>query len=212
MRDIQEQTVRVIVFAKAPEPGHVKTRLAVAIGNQAAAALASRMLGHALEQARAAGIGALELCCAPDMRDSRLMRAAGEVGAQLSEQGEGDLGQRMARAAERALHDVDAVLVIGTDCPALDAARLREAARRLMQDYDAVFFPALDGGYVLIGLRRLDPALFEGIPWSTGSVMAETRSRLRALGYRWWEGPPLQDIDEPADLVHAPPHWTKLPV
>lgn len=211
MQDAKNLSVRVIIFAKAPEPGQVKTRLAGAIGDHAAAALASRMLGRALEQACAAGVGTLELCCAPDMRDSRLVRAAGEVGAQLSEQGEGDLGQRMARAAERALHEVDAVLVIGTDCPALNAARLREAARRLMQDVDAVFVPALDGGYVLIGLRRHDPVLFEGIPWSTGSVMAETRSRLRALGYRWWEGPPLQDIDEPADLAHVPASWMKLP-
>ena len=123
----------------------------------------------------------------------------------LSEQGTGDLGARMARAFARGLPH-GPVLMTGTDAPALDAAVLRNAAAAL-QTVDAVFVPALDGGYALIGLRQPAPALFEGVAWSTAQVMAQTRTRLAAAGLRHVELAPLPDIDEPADLVHLPPGW-----
>ena len=75
-------------------------------------------------------------------------------------------------------------LVIGTDCPALGAAQLRDAARRLA-DHDAVVVPAEDGGYVLIGTRSPPPAVFDEVEWGTDQVMAQTRRRLAALGCRW---------------------------
>ena len=91
------------------------------------------------------------------------------------------------------------VLIIGTDCPALDADRLHLAAATL-RNYDAVVIPAEDGGYVLIGLRKPQPALFTGMQWSTETVMAETRQRLQSLPLSWRELPTLWDIDRPEDL------------
>ena len=76
-----------------------------------------------------------------------------------------------------------------------------------LDDADAVFVPALDGGYALIGLRCAAPTLFSGMAWSTASVMADTRERLAAAGLSHIELPPVADIDEPADLVHLPPGW-----
>jgi rSAM/selenodomain-associated transferase 1 len=196
----------VIVFAKAPVPGQAKTRLAPALGAMGAAALAERMLRHALAQATAAGIGPVELCAAPDATHPALQAAAADHGAGLTEQGTGDLGLRMHRALARSLMRHGRALLIGTDAPSLDATVLRQASSAL-QDHDAVFVPALDGGYALVGQRRADPRCFSDMHWSHDRVMAETRERLRAAGVRWAELPRVADIDEPADLVHLPPGW-----
>jgi uncharacterized protein len=196
----------VIVFAKAPVPGLAKTRLAPALGPAGAAALAARMLHHTLAQAAAADIGPVELCVAPDTTHPVLQAAAAAHGAVLTEQGSGDLGLRMHRAFVRRLSQHGRALLIGTDAPSLDAAALQRAALALA-DHDAVFVPALDGGYALIGQRRADPRWFAGMSWSHARVMADTRERLRAAGVRWAELPPVADIDEPADLVHLPPGW-----
>lgn len=196
----------VIVFAKAPVPGLAKTRLAPALGQAGAAALAQRMLHHALAQAKAADIGPVELCAAPDVTHPALRAAAAEHGARLTEQGAGDLGLRMHRAFARSLASNRCALLIGTDAPSLDAAVLREASNAL-HDHDAVFVPALDGGYALVGQRRADPRWFSDMSWSHDGVMEQTRERLRAAAARWAELPPVADIDEPADLAHLPPGW-----
>lgn len=196
----------VIVFAKAPVAGLAKTRLAPALGAEGAAALAARMLQHTLAQAVQAGIGPVELCGAPDAAHPALVAAADAAGATLTAQGSGDLGLRMHRAFARTLMRHGRTLVIGTDAPALDAAMLREAAARLLE-HDAVFVPALDGGYALVGLRRADPRWFSDMTWSTANVMEETRQRLRAARVRWAELAPVADIDEPQDLVHLPAAW-----
>lgn len=196
----------IIVFAKAPVPGLAKTRLAPALGELGAAALAERMLHHALAQATAADVGPVELCAAPDATHPAMQAAAAEHGSRLTEQGTGDLGLRMHRALTRSLLRHGRALLIGTDAPALDASVLRQAASAL-QDHDAVFVPALDGGYALVGQRRADPRWFSDMRWSHDRVMDETRERLRAAGVRWAELPPVADIDEPVDLVHVPPGW-----
>ena len=196
----------VIVMAKAPVPGFAKTRLIPALGADGAAALAERLLHAAVAQAVAAAIGPVDLCCAPDRAHPAFARHAGTPGVELSEQGEGDLGARMARAFERRLLDGRRAVMIGTDAPALDAALLARAAKALIEA-DAVLVPAFDGGYALIGLRRPAPSLFDAMPWSTSSVMACTRERLAAAGLSHAELPAVADIDEADDLVHLPPGW-----
>jgi rSAM/selenodomain-associated transferase 1 len=197
---------RLIVFAKAPVPGLAKTRLIPALGAEGAAALAERLLRHAVAAGAAARLAALELCATPDASHPVFAELAGACGLHLSEQGEGDLGARMHRALSRVLAQGQPVLLIGTDAPALGAAALQAAAAALL-DHDAVFVPALDGGYALVGLRQPAPALFSDMLWSTAQVMAETRSRATAAGLRWAELPAVSDIDVPEDLVHLPPGW-----
>lgn len=205
---------RVIVFAKAPLAGFAKTRLIPALGADGAAALALRLLQHTVTEALAAGLGPVELCTAPDTQHPAFRALADRV--TLSEQGDGDLGARMARALGRALGEgeggptADRCLLIGTDAPGVDRGYLRAAAQAL-DTHDAVFGPALDGGYTLVGLRHPAPGLFNGMRWSTAEVMADTRARLQALGLRHAELPALSDIDEPADLAHLPPGWIGNP-
>jgi rSAM/selenodomain-associated transferase 1 len=183
---------RIVIFAKAPVLGRVKTRLIPALGAEGAAALAARMLEHTIGEALASGL-AVELCGEPDP-------AGWYQGPplHLSAQGEGDLGQRLQRAAERVLA-AEPILLIGADCPALDSHRLRAAAQALEQ-HDAVIHPAEDGGYVLLGLRRFHASVFEGVAWSTDTVAAQTLGSVRALGWSIDIKDTLADIDEPSDL------------
>lgn len=203
-----EHDCAVIVMAKAPVAGLAKTRLIPALGAEGAAALAARMLAHSAGEALAAELGPVMLCGAPEVSHPAFATLAKDPRLTLHRQGEGDLGARMLRAFERALATHERAVLIGTDAPELDAAVLRAAADALTT-HDAVFAPAHDGGYALIGLRRAEPRLFDAMPWSTAQVMALTRERLREGGLRWHELPPLHDIDEPADLVHvARRGWT----
>lgn len=195
--------VRIVVFAKAPLPGRAKTRLIPALGEAGAARLARRMFDLALEQALAARIGPVELCTSPAPNAPAWAGIAIPAGIETSDQGVGDLGARMARAARRAIAGGAPVLLTGTDCPDLTAARLREAARQL-DTHDAVLYPAADGGYPLLGLRAFDASLFRDIPWSTDAVARLTLERMAGAKWRVWTGPTLRDIDEPADLAWLP--------
>ena len=195
---------RVVVFAKAPVAGFAKTRLIPAIGAEGAANLARGMLTHTLDQALAAGVQAVELCMSPEPADPAWHGVALPSAVDRTAQGDGDLGERMNRAAERALAlRQGPVLLIGTDCPALNAAQIKEAARQLAR-HDAVLLPASDGGYVLLGLQAPCPDLFTDMAWSTPVVAAETLSRMARLGLSVWQGPTLHDIDEPSDLTYLP--------
>lgn len=187
---------RILVFAKAPVPGRVKTRLIPALGADGAAALAAKMLEFAVVEALATGLP-VELCGEPDSEQWHEARP----GLALTAQGEGDLGERLARAAARVVNE-EPVLLIGSDCPELDRARLRAAAG-VLEGEDSVIHPANDGGYALLGLTRFDLSIFEGIDWSTAAVAAQTMTRIEALGWSLHIGETLRDIDEPEDLIHA---------
>lgn len=190
--------VGVAILARAPIPGAAKTRLIPALGAVGAARLQRWMLQRTVAMALVADVGPVSLWCAGDPAhpDFAVCRAFGRV--DLQPQPEGDLGERML-AAIASSSTPAGTLVIGTDCPALGAAQLRESARAL-GDHDAVVIPAEDGGYVLIGMKTPAPEAFAGVDWGSARVMAQTRQRLAALGWRWQEADPLWDVDLPQDL------------
>ena len=201
---------RIIIFAKAPQPGAVKTRLIGALGAEGAASLARTMLSHTLQQALAAGVDGIELCMSPAPADPAWNGISLPDGVECTAQGDGDLGERMDRAVQRVLSlHRGPVLLIGTDCPTLGSDVLRHAAQQLAE-HDAVLLPASDGGYVLIGLQAPCPEIFAQMVWSTSSVATETLKRLAAVSLRVWLGPTFHDIDEAADLVHLPSDFISL--
>ena len=192
--------VAIAVLARAPQAGRAKTRLIPALGAAGAARTQRRFCLETLHAAQAAGPASLTLWCAPDdsQRFFRALHRRSRVACKT--QPDGDLGQRMLHAF--AAH-FDAgtglpLLLMGTDCPLLAPAHLQQAARALGK-HDVVLIPAQDGGYVLIGMRRLVPQVFDDIEWSTPAVLAQTRDRLRTAGASWHELEPLWDVDEPAD-------------
>lgn len=201
---------RVLAFARAPRPGEVKTRLAPALGAAGAARLHRRLVAHALGVANEAGVGPVELWCAPDASHPFFAECAASSGVSLHEQPPGDLGARMLAAFRAALERSRAALLIGTDLPALDAPRLREAAETLAAGVSAVFVPAEDGGYGLVGLSGAHAALFEAMPWGGDTVMERTREGLRTLGLTWRELAPAWDVDRPGDLPRLAREFPQL--
>lgn len=197
---------RIIIFAKAPVAGFAKTRLIPLLGPAGAAKLARQMLQRTLAGAVDAALGPVELCVTPEIASSDWRGVAIAQGLEISAQGDGDLGTRLARAAQRALEHDEAVLLIGTDCVEMGAPLLREAAVALKHK-DAVIYPAADGGYALLGLAKFHQLLFSDIAWSTDSVAAETIARIGQLGWSLEVGSLLHDVDEPDDLKRVPASW-----
>lgn len=194
---------RIVIFAKAPLAGYAKTRLISALGAEGAALLARNLLDHAIGQALDAAVGSVELCMTPD--GGRAWRGVSiPTGVICVAQGDGDLGERLARSSERVIsRGEESVILIGTDCPALNAHYLRQIARNLNY-VDSVMAPTADGGYAALGLNRFNPTLFSAIGWSTDAVANETRFRIRQLGWTLTELPMLHDIDHPDDLQWLP--------
>jgi rSAM/selenodomain-associated transferase 1 len=191
---------RLLILAKAPIPGRVKTRLAGRLGARGAAMLYRRLLDRTLRIAHVARLCPIELWCAPDTRHGFFAACRREYGARLRRQCAGDLGRRMNQALSQTLAAGHPAVLIGGDCASLGEAELRAAFSLLAAGHEAVLGPAADGGYVLIGLNRPCPTLFRGIAWSTPTVLAATRRRLRRAGMGWVELPPGWDVDTPADL------------
>jgi uncharacterized protein len=200
-------STRILIFAKAPVPGFAKTRLIPALGAESAAQLARRMLQHTMQEALRSGADAVELCATPSVQDAGWQNIAIPSNIICSEQGTGDLGERLARASSRASAAGHGVLLVGTDCPALDAVALQTAIKALQRS-DSVLIPTFDGGYALLGFKTFHPSLFQNIHWSTASVAAETRARIQALNWTLQRLPMLHDIDEPDDLQWLPKGFT----
>lgn len=198
-----QETTAIVILAKAPVPGLAKTRLVPALGEQGAAELAARLLRRTLQAALEADVGPVELCVTPALVDVGWQRVTIPPTVLTSDQGDGDLGARLERAAQRWLTKNTPVLLIGTDCVEMSGSLLQAAAADL-HAADAVLYPARDGGYVLLGLRRFNQSLFRAIPWSTDEVCARTLQRLQALGWSTILGRTFHDLDDPEDLALAP--------
>ncbi len=198
--------VRILIFARVPAPGRAKTRLIPALGADGAAALARRMLQHTLGQALAVPGVQVELCVTPGLHDPQWQQVALPEALSVRAQGEGNLGERLACAAQRCVCEGARPLLVGTDCPALDTRRL-QAAANVLDRFDAVIHGTADGGYALLGLNRFDAGIFAGIAWSTPRVFEQTVARVRAGGLSLQIAETLNDIDEPSDLPHVPAGW-----
>lgn len=198
-------------MAKAPQPGKVKTRLIPALGADATAKLAKKMLLATLRHAQAAAIGKVELCGSPTLTDPAWSEFEIASDIRHTTQCEGDLGTRMAEAVQRNLADqsTDSVIVIGTDCIEINAGLLQQATLAL-KDHDVVIYPTKDGGYALLGLKQYLPGIFTDIPWSTSVVAKETLCRLYLMDVTVWVGPLLHDIDTPEDLIYLSGAFGKI--
>ena len=188
----------LIVFARAPVAGRVKTRLAARLGDARAARVHQRLTALALRTALVARCGKVELHAATAHRWLFALGRRARVAVRL--QRGADLGERMARATRAALRRSRRVLLIGSDCPELAPRELRRAASWLSGGADAVLAPAHDGGYGLIGLKRRAEFLFVAMPWGSGRVYAETARRLKNASWRVRALAPIADVDRAEDL------------
>jgi rSAM/selenodomain-associated transferase 1 len=191
---------RLVLFAKEPEAGRVKTRLARTIGLDAAARLYEAFL-----EDLAAGLGGpWERAVAHDGEGGPKLREIFKEGWSFQPQGDGSLGERMARAVARAFaEDSSKVIVVGSDAPTLTAGHLASAFAAL-EEADVVFAPSPDGGYSLVGVRRpvdASKVFAAGIRWSTAHALEDTEAAAKSAGYRVARLEAVADIDVEADLA-----------
>jgi rSAM/selenodomain-associated transferase 1 len=169
--------------------------------------LQERLTERAVATALAANVGPVTLWCAPDSTHTAFLKLVARSRITLKPQPEGDLGARILAATAAS---TGPVLVMGTDCPALTDVHLRGAANALLDGTDVILIPAEDGGYVLIGTRSTQPALFSGIAWGTETVLAETRARVIAHRLVLAERPPLWDVDTEIGLTRLEREYPEL--
>lgn len=204
----------VAVFAKAPRPGAVKTRLCPPLSPTVAARLYRCFLLDTLDAVRALPGITPVVAYAP--RRARAFFAA-RTGMALVPQTGPDLGARMAGVFGRLFaRGFGAVVIVGSDSPTLPDDRLHRALRILRAGAaDGVIGPSQDGGYYLIGLRAPCPRLFVGVPWSTDRVLARTLANARRARRRLVVLPPWYDVDTPDDLrrlaadLETPGRWAR---
>ena len=200
---------RLILFAKEPIAGQVKTRLTPALGAEGARDLYIRLAAHAFDLAlQCQNKQKLELEIAYGGTSCEILtQLAGEC-FDLTPQSTGDLGQKMKSQMERAFaQGVEQVVLMGTDIPGISQEIIQEAFKKL-QSHQIVLGPALDGGYYLIGLSAPLWDIFREIPWSTDQVLSQTLERIKALEGTFFLLEPLSDLDLPEDLVKFPELFT----
>jgi len=194
---------------KHPRPGAVKTRLAAAIGPDAAADLYRALAEHVLEATTPAA-GGYERLVFFDPPEALEEMRAWLPGVRILPQSGGDLGARMADAFSRTFaRGASRVALVGTDAPAVWRGTVTEALDALAEA-DAVMGPSEDGGYYLLALREPRPELLSGIAWSASTVAAETRARAAALRLRVRELATLRDVDTLDDLRAEWPRIDRL--
>lgn len=192
---------RIIVFAKAPVPGRVKTRLRPAIGARAAAGVYKTLCRDVLTRIQATRCAPMELHVAPGSDHPWLRARAREFSTYLRTQGPGDLGSRMSRALNDALGRCRLAVVIGADCAGLDGDTVVASIQALATGAPVVLVPADDGGYALIGMRKpVSPALFRCIDWGTPRVTAQTRRAARQHHITIRETGQAWDVDDWQDV------------
>ena len=192
---------RIVVFAREPLLGKVKSRLAIEIGAEEALVVYQAMLARVGQLLIQSQIAAWDLWVTSNLSHKNFVSICNKTNIYM--QTGQDLGARMDAAIRQTLlkKSVESVILIGTDCPALTERYLDQALLALESGVDVVLGPAEDGGYVLVGMRRPIGAVFEDIPWGTERVMQRTLEALKAkeLTYRLLDT--LWDVDRPEDLA-----------
>ncbi|MCW8930415.1 MAG: TIGR04282 family arsenosugar biosynthesis glycosyltransferase [Gammaproteobacteria bacterium] len=191
----------IIIFAREPVSGLVKTRLIPTLGKEGATKLYCRLLDYTVKHVTESELSPVNLCITPESQPSYFTQMACAEQFEISVQMGNDLGVRMYNALLEGLKQYSKVILIGTDCPFLTATDLRQAIN-VLDEHDMVFSPTRDGGYVLVGAKKVLPGIFKNIDWGTEKVMEQTRYALIANQLDWKELSEQDDIDVKDDLKY----------
>lgn len=188
-------TQKLIIFSKNPVPGKVKTRLAATVGNEKALKVYRKLLEHTASIAK-------------ELKVEKVVYYSDEVEKQDAfsphqfekkvQQG-GDLGQRMQKAFAEELADANQAIIIGCDCYELQTEHLEKAFKELEKN-DVIIGPAKDGGYYLMGMKKLHPEFFQNKEWGSSSVFKATMQDVKNLNLKVTTLPELNDVDREEDL------------
>lgn len=200
----------LILFARKPVPGATKTRLMPEYDALQAAAVAETLIRETARLARAHWRGPIELSVWPDTGHALFDELCSRYGFALTRQAPGDLGRKMQAALSRWTARGIPAAVMGCDVPHLPPAVLIRA-NRLLRRRRAVLGPARDGGYYLIGLPRVFPLLFRGMPWGSDALLSKTLRVARSANLRFTLLPAFHDIDTADDLRRVSATLPRLP-
>ena len=195
----------ILCFCKHPEAGLVKSRLAEDIGNESAASIYNCLLNNTLSNVQLTAYKTY-LYCYPNMNHPLLNKYAEKYNLELRKQSTGNLGDKMFRAIESHISFDNNIILIGTDCPEIDADYIQLAIDLLNQNNDVVLGPTEDGGYALIGANKIHKSIFEHVNWSTNQVFKQTTDNLISLGWKYTCLPKVRDLDVLQDFQYFSKH------
>lgn len=190
----------LLIFCKAPVPGHVKTRLIPFLNAKQAAELHIQLTKRTLQVLAQQNMCPVQLWCSPSSEHPFFKECSKTFNLTLHTQQDSNLGERMHHALSTALSNYKYAVLIGCDCPSITVKDLHEAYTALEMNHDVVLAPAEDGGYVLIGLNRSRPELFNNIDWGMPTVLESTRMSIKLSKLRCHELQEQWDVDTPEDL------------
>jgi len=182
----------ILLFTKTAIAGQVKTRLVPPLSSQQAARLALDLQSQTIDKIQRASLASLIIYSYPQCNFAAGQECRIQQGA--------DLGERMYNATQETLQTFDQVVLLGSDCPVMQATYIEQAINALQQ-HDVIIGPAEDGGYVLLALKKVEFSLFSHINWGTERVLRQTRSALIAMKWRWLELETLWDVDRAEDYL-----------
>ena len=196
---MKKKSNKLLVFTKSPVLGEVKTRLQPEFSQEQSLKLHKHMMLNTLSVSEKLTNIDVELCCSPNRNTLFFLDCENRYPISLSDQLGDDLGERMAFSFSVALQTFDKVVIIGTDCPAINGDYIEQAINAL-DDVDVVIGPAEDGGYVLMGLRKFSVKLFSDFAWGSDTVLAQTKQVINELSWSSKELGIMHDVDRPEDL------------
>lgn len=195
----------IVQFARAPVAGFVKTRMLPHLSRQEALKLHESLVIMCCKQLIASGLAEVQLWV-DDQPDHPLFLSCLDRGvSSIKVQRGSDLGEKMFDCLSHSLREYQSVILVGSDCPAIDHRYLIEAFQAL-ESVPLVFGPALDGGYVLLGAREIYTELFDDISWGESTVLRKSLAAAKRLGAEVSILKSLRDIDRPSDLYHYSEH------
>ncbi len=194
---MQFPDAKLLIFARAPVEGQVKTRLASSIGTAAACRLHAQLLEKTFNTLIGAKLAPVS-CYTTDV-EHPFFDHWKTAGVTFARQQGADLGESMRQAFSSELETASMVLLLGSDCPVINSAYLQQALVTLDSGNDAVIAPAEDGGYVLIGLKKMYPEIFQQVNWGTDKVLQQTLSHFENLSLAWQQLETLWDVDTAKD-------------
>ena len=189
----------ILLYAKAPVEGKVNTRLIADIGVKAATKLQHDLIHHRLSMLTKANLCDVRLMCAPGQQEKSFLQCRKQYPITLADQIGDNLGERMFNGVAVASQKYKYCVLIGTDAPALDEVKIKQAIDALHSNSDVVIAPAEDGGYVLIAMQQAYKFLFEKISWGSADVMQQTRNKLNENNISFEELASCWDIDRLED-------------
>ena len=195
-----DSAIPLYLFAKAPVPGKVKTRMQPQLSLKQSAGLAALMIRHCVDQIRRFWPGDLILTVSPDRNDPLFETLKSQYGFEIEVQIQGDLGERMLHVLDQGIQRTGAAVVMGCDVPQIPAEVLTDLYNEL-QSGNEVVGPARDGGFYILGLNKLDKTLFDHIQWGGSDVLDSLLDNCRERNKPLVKVEELMDIDNMSDLM-----------